>query len=149
MYHNILVPTDGSELGNKAIKEAAVFAKTSGAKLVLFHAVHSFHRPLYAEGLSPSIAPRDTEAEKKQMEAEANKVLDIASRAAMGGGVVVEREFVVSDRPYEAIIDAAKKHKCDLIAMSSHGHGGITGLLLGSETQKVLANSRVPVLVVR
>ena len=149
MYRSILVPTDGSELANKAVKEAAMLAKSGGATLVLFHAVRPQPHPLYAEGVAVPYPPAYSEQTRKQMESVAKKVLAEAAKQANSGGCAIEQDYAISDRPSEAIVDAAKKHKCDLIAMASHGYGGFTGLILGSETQKVLANSKIPVLVVR
>jgi nucleotide-binding universal stress UspA family protein len=147
MYQNILVPVDGSELARKAIKEAAGLAKSSGAKMVLFHAVRPHTAPLYTEGMSA--VARDTKKEHAEIEQQARRVLNEATADAQFNGVTAQSEYAVSDSPYQAIIDSARKNQCDLIAMSSHGHGVLGGLLLGSETQKVLANSKVPVLVIR
>ncbi len=149
MYESILVPTDGSELANKAVKEAATLAKAGGTKIVLFHAVRPRPHALYAEGVSVPIAPLRPEELQRQEEAEAKKVLAQAAQQLSGKACAVEQDYAVSDHPYEAIIQAAKKHQCGLIAMASHGYGGFTGLILGSETQKVLASSKIPVLVVR
>ena len=149
MYQSILVPTDGSELANKAVKEACTFAKSGAAKLVLFHVVRPLPHPLYAEGLSlPFPSDRGDEVQKR-LEDQALQVLAEAARQVSPDGCAVEQDYAISDRPYEAIIEAARKHKSDLIAMASHGYGGFTGLILGSETQKVLAHSKIPVLVVR
>jgi len=149
MYQSILVPTDGSELANKAVKEAAMLAKSGGATLVLFHAVRPQLHPVYAEGVAVPYPPAHSEETRKQMESQAKRVLAEAARQVNSNGCIVEQDYAISSRPFEAIIEAAKEHKCDLIAMASHGYGGFTGLILGSETQKVLANSKIPVLVVR
>ncbi len=149
MYQSILVPTDGSELANKAVKEASAFAKTGATTLVLFHVVRPQPHPLYAEGVSVPFPPSRSEELHQKLEQQAKQVLGEAARQVTAGGCTVVQDYAVSDRPYEAIIEAAKKHKADLIAMASHGYGGFTGLILGSETQKVLANSKIPVLVVR
>jgi nucleotide-binding universal stress UspA family protein len=147
MYKAILVPTDGSDLANKAVKEAAMLAKAGGARLVLFHAVRPRPQPLYAEGIAVPYPPVHSEEGRKQLEAEAQAVLAAAAKQA--GDCPLEWDFAISERPHQAIVDSAAKHECDLIAMASHGYGGFTGLILGSETQKVLANCKVPVLVVR
>ena len=149
MYQKILVPIDGSELSNKAVTEASMIAKSSGAKVFLFRASHRPSQPIYTEGMSPSAAVNDSTGSRKDLEEHAKKLLSIGAALAQSEGVVAESEYKFSDKPFEAIIEAAGKHRCDLIAMSSHGHGALGGLLLGSETQKVLANTRLPVLVVR
>ena len=149
MYRSILVPTDGSDLANKAVKEAAMLAKASGASLVLFHAVRQQPQPLYTEGIAVPVPPLPAEMVHKQLEARAKKVLAAARKQVNSTQCEVIEDFAISDRPYEAIMEAAAKHNCELIAMASHGYGGFTGLILGSETQKILANCKIPVLVVR
>ena len=141
MYESILVPTDGSTLSDAAIKEAANLAKELHSKLVLFYAIHM-------EGLSPPIPIKERELTQKAMEDEAKQVLASAAKNSNLARLTVEQMFAGSNWPYEAIIDAAKDFKCDLIVMASHGRHGISGVLLGSETQKVLTHSKVPVLVV-
>ena len=149
MYQKILVPIDGSKLSNKAVTEASMIAKSAGAKVFLFHASHRPSQPIYTEGMSPSAAVNDSAESRRELEEHARKLLAVGVALAQSEGVVAESEFKFSDKPFEAIIESADKHGCDLIAMSSHGHGALGGLLLGSETQKVLANTRLPVLVVR
>ena len=148
MYSSILVPTDGSEFSDKAVKEAAKLAKELGSKLVLFHAV-SMQLPPLTEGFAAPNRPKEREAAKAEREAEAKQILAYAAASVKVPGVTVEQQFVVSNSPYEAIINAAKKFGCELIIMASHGRRGISGVLLGSETQKVLTHSTIPVLVVR
>ena len=148
MFKNILVPTDGSEFSDAAIEEAAKLAKALGAKLVLFNAAPQ-HLPPLTEGFSAPGRPKETEAVHRAAEAEAKKLLASAANNFNLSGLTVEQQFTLSNSPYEAIIEAAKKFECELIVMASHGRRGLEGLLLGSETQKVLTHSRVPVLVVR
>ena len=149
MYHNILVPTDGSALSNKAVTQAGTLAKALGAKLILFHAAHHYQTPHLTEGMSSANVRSEGETAKKEMEAEASRTLATAAKNANLKGVNVEQQSVVGDYPFEAIIDGAEKNHCDLIMMASHGRRGISGMILGSETQKVLAHSKIPVLVVR
>jgi nucleotide-binding universal stress UspA family protein len=147
MYSRILVPTDGSQLSERAVKEAGALARTLGATLTLFHAA-PVHRPpaLAFEGAPPgSVVP--PERYRRNMRARARRLLDVAARKA--GGTATRRVCEFSDQPYEAIIAAARKNRCDLIVMASHGWRGLQGLLLGSETHKVVTHSRIPVLVVR
>ena len=145
MYKHILVPTDGSKLSDKAIKHAVGLANAVGAKVTLLHVAPEQIWPVFAEGAA--IAVQFT---KKEFQAEtrrqAERTLEQAARRA---GMAVETRHVLNDLPYDAIVTAAAKFKCDLIVMASHGRKGIAGFLLGSETQKVLSHSKRPVLVVR
>ena len=149
MYRNILVAVDGSEHSVKAARHAGLLAKMVGAKLVLFHVVPHQHTPPYTEGLAVSAAQPSKEELRRGRETEARKVLQATRKEIPFAGAVVEEEYAVSNLPYEAIIETAKQRDCDLIVMAPHGHRGIAGVLLGSETQKVLTHSPLPVLVVR
>ena len=147
MYSKILVPTDGSQLSDRAVREAAKLARSTGATLTLFHAAPAYRMPtLTYEGamLQNIVTP---ERYKRSMRAHAKRLLDTAARKA--GGTVTRRAFAFNDLPYDAIVTAARKNRCDLIVMASHGWRGLKGLVLGSETHKVLTHSRIPVLVVR
>jgi len=147
MYTKILVPTDGSPLSDRAVKEAAQLARNVGATLTLFHTAPAYRVPVSSyevAGFQNVVTP---ERYRRSVRAHAKRLLDSAARKA--GGTVTRREFGFSDVPYEAIIAAARKNKCDLIVMASHGWRGLKGLVLGSETQKVLTHSSIPVLVVR
>jgi len=146
MYSRILVPTDGSRLAERAVKEAAMLARTAGATLTLFYAAPTYRPPASYEGavLQQFVTP---ERYKRSVRAHAKRLLDAAARKA--GGTVTKAAYEFNDRPYEAIISAARKHRCDLVVMASHGWRGLKGLVLGSETHKVLTHSKIPVLVVR
>ena len=148
MYKSILVPTDGSEFSDMAVKEAANLAKELGSELVLFYGA-PYHLPPLTEGVSAADRPRDEEQAKVASEAEAKQILASAASKVKIAGVTVRQHFTLSNSPYEAIIEAAKAFECELIIMASHGRRGLSGMLLGSETQKVLAHSKIPVLVVR
>jgi nucleotide-binding universal stress UspA family protein len=148
MYKRILVPTDGSEFSGKAISEAADLAKDLGSELVLFHTA-SYHLPPLMEGFSAASRPSEQEQAQKATEAEAQRILAAAASNANLEGVSVRQHFTLGHSPFEAIIDAANAFQCDLVVMASHGRRGLSGVLLGSETQKVLTHSKVPVLVVR
>lgn len=145
MYKHILVPTDGSKLSDAAVKEAVGLAKLLRAKVTLLHVVPEQIWPVYAESavLIENYSRNEMRAESKR---QAEVLLEKAAKKA---GVAVDTVQLFSDVPYEAIIKTATKQKCDLIVMSSHGRKGFAGFLLGSETQKVLTHSKVPVLVVR
>ena len=147
MYRRILVPIDGSQLSDRAVKEATALAKSVGAVLTLFYAAPAYRMPVaYSEGaILQHIVP--PERYKRSMRAHAKRLLAAAARKA--GGTASRQLCDFSDLPYDAIIKAARKDRCDLIVMASHGWRGLKGLLLGSETHKVLTHSRIPVLVVR
>ena len=149
MYKSILVPTDGSEFSGVAIEEAAKLAKELGSQLVLFYAAPHYHLSHLSEGVSAPGRADERKIAIKEMETETEKILSSAAKNVNLAGLTVRREFKVSDSPYEAIIEAAKKLQCELIVMASHGRRGLSGVLLGSETQKVLTHSTIPVLVVR
>ncbi len=149
MYKTILAPTDGSEFSDAALREAGALAKTLGAKVILFHAIPHYHAAPLTEGLSAAGYFQEIEHAQEEQKAEGEQILTSAARNVNLVGVEVERDSAVSNSPYEAIIEAANRYSCDLIVMASHGRRGLSGLLLGSETQKVLTHSRIPVLVVR
>jgi nucleotide-binding universal stress UspA family protein len=147
MFKHILVPTDGSKLSVKTAKQAVKLAKAMGAKITGFHAVPDLGSSYYGDGYilrAPSAKAQADVAQKQ-----ARRCLSTIEVEAELEKVPCEVFHVVSDSPYEAIIDAARKKKCDLIFMASHGRRGLSGLLLGSETQKVLIHSKIPVLVCR
>jgi nucleotide-binding universal stress UspA family protein len=147
MYKRILVATDGSELSSKAVQSAIALAALSGAALVALKVVPRYPRA-YMEGSLPV----DTQNIKKieaQWAASAQAEVDAVQAEASAQGVSAKAVVAKSDLVAEALIAAAKKHKCDLIVMASHGRKGIKRLLLGSETQHVLTHSHIPVLVLR
>ncbi|MBI5921601.1 MAG: universal stress protein [Betaproteobacteria bacterium] len=147
MFKHILVPTDGSALSNDAIKRAIAFAKEANAKITFFYAKPDYPVAFYGEGalIDPSTPEKFAQMADKQ----AQEILAAAAEEANAAGVGNASISSVSDVPYEAIIEAANTAACDLIFMASHGRRGFSGLLLGSETQKVLTHSKVPVLVYR
>jgi nucleotide-binding universal stress UspA family protein len=148
MYRHILVPTDGCPLSERAVKAAVMLAKLTDAKLLLFHVVPPHSTLSYAEGNARPWVAIEKEGTTEQAAALVREVFASSTKSSDLSGVKVDKQFVVSFSPYEAILDAAEKHGCDLIVMASHGRRGFSGLLLGSETQKVLTHSRLPVLVV-
>lgn len=147
MFKHILVPTDGSELSEQTVVRAVSFAADAKATITFFYAQANAPLPVFGEGAL--IDPTPPEQYAEQARAEASRILTKAQEVARSRGVTALTDSRVSDLPYEAIIDAADRHGCDLIFMASHGRSGIAALLLGSETQKVLTHSRVPVLVYR
>lgn len=147
MFKNILVPTDGSELSDSTVARAISFAKDAGARITFFYAQPDFPMPIYGEGAL--IDPTTPEQFSRAAAAEAETILSRARSSAETAEVESSSDTLVSEVPYEAIIEAAERNGCDLIFMASHGRRGLSGLLLGSETQKVLTHSKIPVLVYR
>jgi len=147
MYKNILVPTDGSALSSRTIRDAAKMARKLGAKITGFYVAAPFHMEVYADYVPPDlITPQQHEANEAKA---AKRHLDAGKKAAAANKVAYAGYFVTSDVPAEAIVKAARKYKCDLICMGTHGRSGLSKLLLGSHTNKVLELSRIPVLVHR
>lgn len=147
MFKHILVPTDGSQLSGDTVKRAIGFAKETSAKITFFFAKPDYPVAFYGEGalIDPTTPDKFAEMAEKQ----AKEILDTHEAAAKAAGVPSASLTSISDIPYEAIIAAAEEVGADLIFMASHGRRGISGLLLGSETQKVLTHSKIPVLVYR
>ncbi len=147
MFKHLLVPTDGSELSQATVKRAVSFAKDAGARVTFFYAQPDFPMPIYGEGAL--IDPTTPEQFAKSAKEEADRILEAAEKVADEIGVTADSDTVVNEVPYKAVIDAADRHGCDLIFMASHGRRGISALLLGSEAQKVLTHSKIPVLIYR
>lgn len=145
MFKHILLPTDGSPLSEQAIQQSVSLARTLGAKVTGLYVIPEYHTvTLQAEMLTDT-----SEDFAKFGLTQARKFLDVIEQEAKAAGVPFTAAHATSDHPYEAIIQAANDHGCDLITMASHGRKGIQGLLIGSETQKVLVHSTIPVLVYR
>jgi nucleotide-binding universal stress UspA family protein len=144
MYKTILVPTDGSEITAKAVGTAVTLAKTFGAKLVTLAVKEPF--PYSAISEMQPIPPQEFFDAQERI---AVKHLDQVKAACAAAGVECIASAVEAVHPWEAIIDFGNEQGADLIVMASHGRRGVAALLLGSETQKVLTHSPVPVLVVR
>ncbi|TXL61785.1 universal stress protein [Zeimonas arvi] len=147
MYKHILVPTDGSDLSNEAVAKAIQFAKETGAKLTVLHVMPEYIPPAFAE--FPAAGQASFAEFMKATEETAKTVLGEARKSADGAGVGCETVSIRHTQPYRAIIDLARDKACDLIFMSSHGRRGLSALVLGSETNKVLTHSSIPVLVFR
>lgn len=144
MYKRILVPTDGSDITKKAIATAVELARTLGAQL---HAV-SVKEPFPYSAISEIQPTPPQEFYDAQERIAASRVADV-QQACQGAGVPCVGQTLEAPHPWEAIIDQARRNDCDLIVMASHGRRGVSALLLGSETQKVLTHTTVPVLIVR
>ena len=147
MFKHILVPTDGSELSRATAARAVSFAKEAGAKVTVFFAKPEYPIAYFGEGAL--IDPTTPEKFAELADQQAAEYLGEVQQQCAEANVPCDVVAVTSDVPYEAIIEAAEKSGCDLIFMASHGRRGISGFLLGSETNKVLTHSKVPVLVYR
>ncbi|MFM0625161.1 universal stress protein [Paraburkholderia xenovorans] len=145
MFKHLLVPTDGSTLSEAAIQMTVTLAVESGAKVTGLHVIPEFHVLAYGTEMIADNEDRIIQAARQR----ADDYLEVIKKAAGQAGV--ECNIVATSRahPYEAIISVAAEQNCDLIVMASHGRSGMRAFLLGSETQKVLTHSQIPVLVVR
>jgi nucleotide-binding universal stress UspA family protein len=146
-YTHLLVPTDGSELSQQAVDQAIGLAKALGAKLTLLHAQPPVPLPIL--GMGDAIDPVTVDAMVRAARQGAERVMAEALAHVRTAGLEPGQQAVEHASPHAAITQAARELGCDLIVMASHGRRGLEGLLLGSETQKVLATSPCPVLVVR
>jgi nucleotide-binding universal stress UspA family protein len=148
MYKHILVATDGSKLAAKGVKSGMRLAKSLGAKITAVYVIPPYVPPVYGEAAIyiPEVTPKRY---KELTEKEAKKALAVAEIEAQTAGVACKTVSLTADQAWQGIVRSASSKKCDLIVMASHGRGGLTGLILGSETTKVLAHSKVPVLVCR
>jgi nucleotide-binding universal stress UspA family protein len=147
MYQKILLPTDGSKLSKKAMVNAIAMAKLCAAELVVVNVVPRYPMS-YFEGAVP-LAPNDISKIEASWTASGQTVVDGVAKAAAAKGVATKTVVVRGDVVSDAVLATAKKYKCDLIIMASHGRKGIKRLLLGSETQHVLTHATIPVLILK
>jgi nucleotide-binding universal stress UspA family protein len=147
MFKHILLPTDGSKLSERAVRSGIQFAGRIKARVTALHVIPAF-QAFANEGFAPlSLALRKRLEDEAR--ARATRMLEGIARQARSRKVRCATLTTASDMPYQEIIATARRKKCDLIMMASHGRRGLSSLLLGSETSKVLLHSKVPVLVVR
>jgi nucleotide-binding universal stress UspA family protein len=147
MFKNILVPTDGSKLSQKAVNEAIDLARDFKATVTALHVFPKFSGSPYG-----TFGPAEDvleEAHRNQAHAEGDRLFATLRKSADAAGVPFDGVLVENNDVSQQVISTAKKKKCDLICMASHGRRGIAGVLLGSETNKVLPHSNIPVLVLR
>ncbi len=145
MFKNILLPTDGSALSKKAIKAGVRLARAVGAKVTGFYSPEQYEILAYGEYFPPDLMSRaewDNRSKKT-----ATRFLAVIEKEAQAADVRYDGFYLDGISPWEAIVEAASKKKCDLIFMASHGRTGLSGVLLGSQAAKVLAHSKIPVLV--
>jgi nucleotide-binding universal stress UspA family protein len=148
MFKHILVSTDGSPLAQKGIQAGVRLAAALGAKVTGVCVIPPWRTPVYGEGVTYGV-PRSPAQYKEAMEKAARKALAAVEIEAEMAGVPCATQFVTAERAWEGILRVAKARRCDLLSIASHGRGGLSGLLIGSETQRVLAHSKLPVLVTR
>ena len=147
MFKNILIPTDGSPVANKAVKAGIEFAKQLGAKVTGYYAVEVIQPRVYGEGYM--IDNKTIKAFEQQARQVGQKHIDSMAKIASTAGVKFAGVLTMAETPYEGIVETAKKQKCDAIFMASHGRRGLAGIIMGSVTHKVLTHSKLPVLVYR
>ena len=145
MFRHLLVPTDGSPLSAKAAQAAVNFAKEVGARITAL----SVAEPFPYSALSESALLPDQMRYEKQMQDHARQFVNSVAELASGAGVACDTRVALSFSPYEEIVRTGEDLGCDVIFMASHGRKGINRLFVGSETQKVLAHTALPVMVFR
>ena len=145
MYKRILVATDGSELATRAAKHGLSLAKSLGAEVIALYVV----RPMAVDMPAEVLIPVPEEEYQRSAEKFASQALEAVKQSADELGISCETRSVENLRPWQAITETASNEECELIVMGSHGRTGLMGLVLGSEIQKVLAHSSVPVMVHR
>lgn len=145
MFKIILIPTDGSPLSETAIQKGVQLAKITHARVIGLHVTPQYHLLTYRTDMLENTKEEFAADSRLQ----AMKYLDMVKKIANEMNVTCDNHQVVSDHPYEAIIQTAKEKGCDAIVMASHGRNGAAGVILGSQTQKVLTHCQIPVLVIR
>ncbi len=145
MYKHILIPTDGSPLSEQAVRQGIALAQTIKAKVTALTVSASFH----TFAMDPVMVTDTPQEYEKDCAARAQTYLGVVRDAATSAGVPYEGVHVMAEHPYLAIIDTATRRGCDLICMASHGRKGISALVLGSETVKVLTHTKITTLVCR
>lgn len=148
MYNHLLIPSDGTELAEKAVTAGIEFARTVGARVTAFTAVPQYQLPTPGQVMSHKrVLSMEEHEDRVRRDAEA--ILARIGRQAAAAGVECRSDYALCDRPHEAIIDAANRNGCDLIFMASHARSGLSALIHGSETHGVLTGSTIPTLVYR
>jgi nucleotide-binding universal stress UspA family protein len=148
VFKHLLIPTDGSKLAAKGIKAGVKLAKALGARVTGVYIVQPYMPPVYGEAAVyyTGYSPKEY---KEIVEKAARKALSVVEIEAEVAGVPCTTRIVADNPPWAGILKAASQRKSDAIVIASHGRGAVGGLLLGSETQRVLAHSRIPVVVIR
>ncbi|MDF3881279.1 universal stress protein [Cupriavidus basilensis] len=145
MFTHVLLAVDGSPLSEAAFHKAIAFARDARARTTALRVAPNYHVLTFQTEMLTDTRERFTQ----EAQQESAKYLQRIAGEANAAGVTCDTVYAVSDHPYEAIIKTAEDRGCDLIVMASHGRRGVQGLLIGSETLKVLTHSKIPVLVYR
>ena len=150
MYKHILIPTDGSKLALKGVRAGIGLARALGARATAIYVAPVYMPPIYGEAMIYAM-PGGTSPKvwKQQVAAHTARAFAAVEREARKAGVPFASRCVTDAQPWAGILRAARASKCDAIVMASHGRGAVGGLLLGSETSRVLAHSNLPVIVIR
>jgi nucleotide-binding universal stress UspA family protein len=145
MFRHVLIPTDGTELSQKAVIRGIALAKSIEARLTILMASPPFH----VISTTPRMLTNTKEQYMDEAASSARKHLKLAENRARFAGLRCDTTHVFHDYPYQAIIEVAQARDCDLIVMATRGHRGIAAMLLGGETQELLTHCEIPVLVWR
>jgi nucleotide-binding universal stress UspA family protein len=148
MFHHLLLPTDGSPLAHKGIKQGVRLAKALGAKATLLYVAMPYLPPVYGD-MTVALPVITPEEHRKAVAAGARKILDAAQKECARAGVRCTTHVENDMQPWHGILAAARKRKCDAIVMATHGRSGLGGVLLGSQTSRVLSHAKIPVLATR
>lgn len=147
MYKNILIATDGSRTSRKMVQEGVKLAKALDARVTGVHVYPAHFGLTYG---NVGVIDARTQARLRAIaRKEGERHLEQVRQAAERAGVACETLLLERDQVWKAIIDTARKRRCDVILMAAHSRGPLARLVLGSETNKVLMNSKIPVLVYR
>jgi len=149
MFKHILVATDGSPLAAKGVKSGVRLAKALGARLTGVYVIEPYLPPMAPEAAVMAVPALDPREYEKAAQAQAAKALARLEREARGADVRWAKQSVSAPQPWQGILKVARAKSCDAIVIASHGRGGLGGLILGSQTARVLAHSKIPVLVIR
>ena len=149
MFKRILVPTDGSPLSTRAATYAIKLARERRAQIIALHVIPFYNPATFADGVVPYVELYSMDEYQEAARKDAKRMLDRIAKRAAAAKVACETGHTSAEAAWRGITEEARKRRCDLIVMASHGRGGLKGLLLGSETTKVLAHSKTPVLVTR
>ncbi|MFN9645136.1 MAG: universal stress protein [Cyanobacteriota bacterium] len=147
LYQHWLGPSDGTALSERALGQALDLAKALGARLTLVHVQPPL--PVSMVGLGDMLDPATLESLSLLAERESARIVEAARARALQEGLEIQTEVLQQDLPHRGIVDPAKRLGCDRLSMASQGRRGLSSVLLGSETQRVLLDASVPVLVVR
>jgi nucleotide-binding universal stress UspA family protein len=149
MFKHLLLATDGSALAAKGVKSGVRLAKALGARVTGVYVIEPYLPPMAPEAAVMATSALDPRDYEKAAEAQATKALARLEREARSADVRCATQFVTAPQPWQGMLKVARAKSCDGIVMASHGRGGLGGLLLGSQTARVLAHSKIPVLVIR